>query len=135
MRKLNEHITIGDAANHQLDIEVLDQPGSGGANHLYRIARFDTKTNPSADGVSVAEIEILFQNGPIKEVGVNGVTHETLLAILIDRMRGFQVGPFANRDNAVALTKLEEALMWLQRRTRERIQRGHVHYGRNISGA
>ncbi len=67
---------------------------------------------------------ISFQNGPIKEVGVNGVTHEALLAILIDRLRSFQAGPYSNRANAIALTKMEEALMWLQQRTRERIKRG-----------
>jgi hypothetical protein len=39
-------------------------------------------------------------------------------------MQGFQAGPFASRDNACALTKLDEALMWLQKRTRERIERG-----------
>jgi hypothetical protein len=39
-------------------------------------------------------------------------------------MRGFQSGQFACRDNAVALTKLEEAMMWLQKRTRDRMSRG-----------
>ena len=65
-----------------------------------------------------------FQNGPIKEIGVNGVTHEALLAIVIDRLRSFQAGPYSCRDNAIALTNLEDALMRLQRRTRERIARG-----------
>lgn len=69
---------------------------------------------------------LLFQNGPVKEngEGVNGITHEVLLAILIDRLQGFQSGPYKNRENAVAITKLEEALMWLHKRTLDREARG-----------
>ncbi|ODT86711.1 MAG: hypothetical protein ABS78_15575 [Phenylobacterium sp. SCN 70-31] len=67
---------------------------------------------------------MLFQNGPIGEVGVNGLTHEALLAILVDRLRAFQAGPFSCRENALALTKLEEAQQWLGARTRARMVRG-----------
>ena len=67
---------------------------------------------------------IKFQNGPIKEHGVNGITQEALLTICADRLRSFQAGAFACRDNAVALTHIETALMWLQKRTRERMSRG-----------
>ena len=66
----------------------------------------------------------MFQQGPIGEVGVNGVTHEALLAILVDRMRSFQAGPYACRENALVLTKLEEAQQWLLSRTRARMVRG-----------
>lgn len=52
------------------------------------------------------------------------MTHEALLAILIDRMRSFQAGPYSCRENALALTKLEEAQMWLLQRTRARMSRG-----------
>ena len=38
--------------------------------------------------------EIRFQNGPIAEAGVNGLTHEALLAVLEDRLVGFQSGPY-----------------------------------------
>jgi hypothetical protein len=54
---------------------------------------------------------------------VNGVSNEALLAIVEDRLQGFQSGPFACRENAVALTKLQESMMWLQKRTRERMAR------------
>ena len=129
MRTLTDHIVENDSANHQLTVSVGDEPGQGGACHLYHITGFNTKTNSSdpftaRHGQPAEHATVLFQNGPIKEVGVNGVTHEALLAILIDRIRSFQAGPYSGRDNAVALTHLEEALMWLQRRTRERIKRG-----------
>jgi hypothetical protein len=127
MRELTDHIVSGDQAV-QLKIEVTDKP-VGGANHRYEISGFDTKTNPSRVDTlgytsSYGRELILFQNGPIKEVGVNGVTQEALLAITIDRLRSFQAGPFSCRENAIALTHCEEALMWLQRRTVARIKRG-----------
>lgn len=139
MRTLTDHIVEGDSVNHQLEVTVLDEPGAGGACHEYRISakiskgeKFphrgrlnDQTVKIEPDGSSEFTLErILFQNGPIKEAGVNGATHEALLAILIDRMRSFQSGPYSNRANAIALTHLEEALMWLQQRTRERIKRG-----------
>lgn len=113
-------------ANDQLEIEVQDEPGHGGACHRYVIGPYDTRTNPSAeeDMKVLMRSVVLFQNGPINEVGVNGVTHEALLAILIHRMEGFQSGPYACRENALALTKLQEAQMWLQKRTRDRMARG-----------
>jgi hypothetical protein len=122
MRKVIDHIVENDLAT-QLEITVLDEPGQGGANHEYRVTGtvHDSDELPNAVVVDTA---ISFQNGPIKEFGVNGLTQEVLLAIVIDRLRSFQAGPFACRDNAVALTHCEEALMWLQRRTRDRIKRG-----------
>lgn len=126
-RQITDHTT--NQANAQLRIEVGDGPGAGGANHLYTITGFDTTTNPSdpfvaRHGSPARHSTVLFQNGPINEVGVNGVTHEALLAILIDRLRSFQSGAYACRENAVALTKLEEARMWLNERTRGRLNRG-----------
>jgi len=59
--------------------------------------------------------------------GRRGLTHEALLAVLIDRLRGFQGGATGrSRENAIVVTKLEEALHWLQARTRDRRRRGVV---------
>jgi hypothetical protein len=68
--------------------------------------------------------QIDFQNGPIKEAGVNGISNEALLAIVEDRLACFQSGEYACRENAIALTKIQEAMMWLQKRTRDRVSRG-----------
>lgn len=127
MRLLHDHKV--NPANDTLDIAAEDAPGSGGANHRYSITGFDTEHNPSnadADGyvASFSRQVILFQNGPIAEVGVNGVTHEALLAIVADRLRSFQKGPFSCKANACALTHIEEAMHWLQQRTIERMRRG-----------
>lgn len=67
--------------------------------------------------------DIHFQEGPIKECGVNGVCNEDLIAMVICRLDHFQKSEFSCRENALALTKLEEALMWLRKRTTAREMR------------
>ena len=109
-RTINEH-QISSSSN-ELHIRVRDEPGAGGACHEYLIEHPQHST------------QISFQNGPINEHGVNGVTNEALLAIVADRLRCFQKGSFACKANACALTHLEEALHWLQQRTLERMRRG-----------
>lgn len=130
MRTITEHKV--NPANDKLTITVTDRPGAGGANHAYRIEGFDLSSNRSADHPDYGQIavgaatgmDIFFQNGPINEAGVNGVTQEVLLAIVADRLRSFQSGPYACRENALALTKIEEAQHWLHSRTLARMQRG-----------
>lgn len=129
MRTLDEHKI--NPGNDKLTITVLDEQGHGGANHLYQIAGFNTASNASdpfvaRHGRPAEHATVLFQNGPIDVDGngLNGVTHEALLAVLCDRLRGFQKGPYACKANACALTHLEEALHWLQQRTIERMRRG-----------
>lgn len=102
--------------NEQIEIQVLDEPGHGAASHDY-LVRVPLKNGEY-------NVPICFQNGPIAEVGVNGITHEVLLAILIDRLEAFQDGPYACHENELALTKIKEAKEWLFSRTRERMQRG-----------
>lgn len=124
MRTLADHIV--NPANDKLTIEVVDDPGAGGANHSYLIGGFNTDTNTSrlSDAREIDRLPVLFQNGPIPEAGVNGVTHEALLAIVADRLRSFQNGPYRCKENACALTHIEEAMHWLQQRTLARMWRG-----------
>ena len=126
-RTITHHII--NPANDKIKIEVLDEPGAGGASHLYHISGFNTASNASDPFVEryrqpAQHMTVLFQNGPIGEHGVNGVTQEVLLAIVIDRLQSFQKGPYASRENALALTKIEEGLLWLQKRTLDRMARG-----------
>jgi hypothetical protein len=67
---------------------------------------------------------ISFQNGPIAEAGVNGLTQEALLAIVADRLRSFQAGPYACPENGDALAAVEEAMACLHSRTKARMARG-----------
>jgi len=146
MRKLHDHKVNG--LNEAIEI-TADGPGPGGASHNYTL--FIPDSVPTKPGVTVHTV-LSFQNGPIATPqDFNGITNEALLAVLIDRMRGFQHrryiergpdepqnppgakigefdfnsrGQYACRENAVALTHLEDALMWLQKRTRDRMARG-----------
>lgn len=116
MREIDGHKV--NPANDRLLVEAVDEPGSGGANHHYEISGFD------ADHETPDHVAIVFQNGPINEAGVNGITHEALIAILIDRLEAFQCGPFANDYNAAALSHLQSAQGALLDRTRARMARG-----------
>lgn len=112
LRKLTGHVV--NPANDRITITVMDPPGSGGAHHHYSI-----DVAGSENGC-----DLVFQNGPIAEAGVNGITHEALLAVLIDRLECFQGGPFANDYNRDALQYLRGAQSILQVRTRDRMARG-----------
>jgi len=68
--------------------------------------------------------EIRFQEGPINEAGVNGVMNEDLLAMVICRLEHFNQTEFRCKENSMAITKLQEALLWLRKRTMGREQRG-----------
>lgn len=68
--------------------------------------------------------KIHFQEGPIKDCGVNGVATEDLIAMCIDRLQHFQNSKFNCRENEMAITKLEESLMWLRKRTLDREAKG-----------
>lgn len=86
------------------------------ANHVYEVRDSET-------GDRVLSL-VKFQQGPIKENGVNGCCNEDLIAMILDRLNSFQESPYKCRENALAITKLEEALQWLNWRTRAREKRG-----------
>ena len=115
MRPITAHIVEG--VNEPLALNVLDEPSPSGANHHYLI------TYSPGDGRPAVSRPIRFQYGPIAE-GVNGITHEALLAIVQDRLACLQCGPFACETNRQALEHVSLALESLQALTRERMERG-----------
>jgi len=121
MRKITAHLVAGvPLAAPPLKIEALDEPGAGGANHHYEISGFDAGADtPQGSGY----LAIHFQNGPIAEAGINGITQEALLAIVIDRLTSFQNGPFACHENSHALKHARAALECLHTHTRDRMRR------------
>lgn len=116
-RAINTHKVNG--LNEAISVVALDGPGAGGASHEYQVLWRNGNPKTPADFFTIN-----FQKGPVKENFPNGASNEALLAIVIDRLQGFQSGDFKCRENAIALTKLEEAMHWLLHRTRERTQRG-----------
>lgn len=117
-REIKHHWCSG--LNDHINVMAMDGPGSGGASHYYRIEPI-AQDHPQG---AIHSCEIKFQHGPIAEQGVNGLSIEALLAVVIDRLEGFQNGDFRCRENALALTKIQEAMHWLQHRTRSRLDRG-----------
>ena len=115
-REITSHKLNG--LNDALIINVLDEPGHGNACYEYQITKFVRHD----DDIELCNIQ--FQKGPIQEHGVNGISNESLLAVVEDRLIGFQAGEYACRENALALTAIQEAMMWLQKRTRDRLARG-----------
>ena len=85
------------------------------APHTFVVCKAD-------DGHELGRIH--FQEGPIKECGVNGVCNEDILIMVVRRLEGFQNSEFKCRENALALTHIEEALLWLRKRTMGRENRG-----------
>ena len=102
---------------------AADEKGNGGANHQYNIIGLPISEN----GMGQFQEIIRFQNGARKlSDSVHGVLDTDLLEIVRDRLKGFQSGEFACRENACALTHIEEALMWMNRRVEDRIERSVI---------
>lgn len=112
MREITSHKVEGADT---LGVFVRDEKGHGNANHDYLILQGDANSGRLG--------RIRFQNGPIKEHGINGVSDEVLLAILIDRLEGFQAGDYACPENAVTLANLQAAMQSMLRRTKARVAR------------
>ena len=91
--------------------------------HAYALKNFEDKPD-------VTEYQHLqFIHKEPKEVGsielvtvADGTTNEEVLKVLIDRLNFLQA-KFPCRENAIVITKLEEALMWLEKRTADRLAR------------
>lgn len=98
------------------EVYRMDEPGAGGACHTYLVS---LENDPDAPVHA-----IIFQHGPRKEENSqHGVLDCDLLEIVRDRLKAFQAGPMASEYNAHALTHIEEALMWMNRRVEDRIER------------
>ncbi len=110
MREIHDEF---NPPNGELTVLAGDELTAGGGPYKYQICYGELLVCP-----------LTFQHGPKSEVGINGITQEALLLIIADRLRLFQEGPYKTRFNAIALTNIELAQMWLHRRTRERFARG-----------
>lgn len=108
-REITTHKTHGQ--DRQPVLAALGWPGPGGAEQEYEISYADS------DGLDVI-VPIVFIS-----LESRGVTNEVLLAIVIDRLEGFQAGKLACPENATALACAKVALEQLQARTRDRMKR------------
>jgi hypothetical protein len=94
------------------------------------IDKFDSYNDQDADGnpaggqVLGNGLLINWQKGPLgrgaERLRPNGAFVETVIAAALQRIEYYQSSRFKCRENALAITKLEEALHWLNHRTQAR---------------
>jgi len=87
----------------------------------------DTDNNPAGGDFNSMGIAITWQRGPLgrgeARLEPNGAFVETVIFAALQRIEYYQSTKFECRENALAVTKLEEALHWLQARTADRERR------------
>lgn len=117
MRNIETHHD-GYGLNETITLTADDRNESGASHHYVA----------TIGGVEVLRVQ--FQKGQVKEIkSTPGVTENVLLAIVLDRMEGFNAGPYRCRENSLVATKVEEAIHWLRSRALDRFKRGVL--GRN----
>ena len=81
----------------------------------------DDAGNPTGGQSTGEGYEVTWQNGVLQP---SGAILEDVLASCVDRLQFFQDSKFSCRENALAITHIQEALHWLNHRTQERRLRG-----------
>lgn len=91
--------------------------------HLYELINFE-KINEPGQRLQFIE-KIPNPTGPVGalETVNDGTTNEALLDVLVDRLN-FLNGKFPCRENSIAITHIETAILWLRKRTQDREARG-----------
>lgn len=72
-------------------------------------------------------IEIVFCKGNKEDSAIlrqEGVFTETLIQTAKQYLESVNVGPIASRETSMVITKLDEALMWINKRAEDRKLRG-----------
>ena len=105
----------GHLDRHHLTDVYREKETSFNAPHNYEVR--------SSDFGELLNI-IHFQEGPIDEVGINGVMNENLIVMVMDRLEHFQDSEYACEENELALKHLDLALEAMNKRTIDRIDRG-----------
>ena len=99
----------------------------GVAGNIYGHNNDDDNGNPAGGEASGSGFHIKWQDGPLgrgedrKEA--NGAFVEDVVSAVLARMEYYQKGRFACRENALVITKLEEAMHWMHHRTADREMR------------
>lgn len=89
--------------------------------HRYELENFEDQREPG-QVIQFIEKEPIEGTDKLRTL-YDGTTNEEVLKVLIDRLRGLEQ-KLPCRENSIAITKCEEALMWLEKRTAERRDRG-----------
>lgn len=116
-------MTLRRVVNYPLRIEPINIVTAENEEGQYsKVAPHQYCVSPSNNPYQPIAF-IQFQDGPLAEDHIDGVHNEDLLLVVLDRLRAFQKSEFSCRENAIAITKIEEAMNILCYRTQERKQR------------
>lgn len=111
-REVHGHEVKGEDVS--IRVVAMDWPDDSGASHLYRFER--------EDGAQVGIIN--FHNGEIEPWNgkdVNGVTMESLIVMMMDRLEGLQKAK-PSKQHGFAYKRLKEGLEALHVITKEKQQ-------------
>ncbi len=90
----------------------------------YNVPTFKITNEGVEDG---SGITILFCKGNKEDEAVHrqeGVFTETLIQVAKQYLESVNVGTMSSRDTSMVITKLDEALMWINKRAEDRKLRG-----------
>lgn len=101
------------------------------AGHRYELANHERKDQPGQIIQFIQKERVTIEKGPNGEDLVcdkfvtisDGTTNEEVLEMLIDRLKCLAI-KVPSRETSIAITKGEECLMWLNKRTQDRLARG-----------
>jgi hypothetical protein len=89
--------------------------------HKYELSNFENKDEQGQTLQFIQKEPVNEASTELKTIA-DGTTNEELIEMLLDRMNYLQ-SKFPCRENAIAITRLDEALLWLNKRTSDRIKR------------
>lgn len=90
----------------------------------YKVPTYKVTNDGIEDG---SGIEIVFCKGNKEDENIlrqEGLFTETLVQVAKQYLESVNVGPMATRDTSMVITKLDEALMWINKRAEDRKLRG-----------
>jgi len=87
-------------------------------------SQFNAGENPTGGTTNLPDGSIIKWQDGIKVDGQNGAFIEDVITAAIQRLEYFNSGKFRCRENSLAITKLEEAIQWLDYRTSNRQSQG-----------
>lgn len=88
--------------------------------HVYELQNYESEGSQQLSFIQKAPAS---PDSEEMEVVREGTTNEEVLSMLIDRLNNLN-SQFPCRENSIVITKLEESLMWLNKRAMDREARG-----------
>ena len=89
--------------------------------HNYSLANFENK-EVEGQKLQFIQKEPVSEGSPEMKTIADGTTNEEVLEVILDRLN-YLNSKFPCRENALAITNIQQGLMWLNLRTSNRVKR------------